>query len=173
MGRTCDLSLELGTLLSNPLQFSFDRSSNPVISYHDGMDIPIFIVTGLLGAVGNTNFTCGISFAKCCSSDVDEYLCSNKETKRNDAANRRKAEEKIRNGTFQPQNRRHKIILFFVAYLGNIDKSFRTITQSMCNDYQSTLIRFFFRCYRNGTIISNGGGRHTSFRSGSRRRTSW
>ena len=53
------------TLDSNPLQFSLDRSSNPVISYHDGMDMPMFMVTGLLGAVGNTNLTCGISLAKC------------------------------------------------------------------------------------------------------------
>ena len=42
---------------SIPLQNSFDRLSSPTISYHDGMAMPIFIVTLCVGAVGNMNFT--------------------------------------------------------------------------------------------------------------------
>jgi len=43
-----------------PLQFSLDRSSRPVMSYQEGMGIPMFIVTGWVGAVGRMNFRWGI-----------------------------------------------------------------------------------------------------------------
>ena len=71
------------------------------------------------------------------------------------------------------QQKKHKSVVLEVmhmslppTYLGHVDKSFRTVTESMANDYQGTLIGFLFGSQSNGPIvISNDGGRHAALSS--------
>lgn len=59
-----------------PLQFSFDLSSNPVISYQLGMGMPMFILTGCVGAVGRMIFKCGICLAIICATSANPSAVS-------------------------------------------------------------------------------------------------
>ena len=46
------------------------------MSYQLGMGIPMFIVTGWVGAVGRTNFKCGICFDSICATSANPSAVS-------------------------------------------------------------------------------------------------